>query len=184
MTRSHALSLTAAAIIVAMGPGAASAQSATGASPAVERPALLARLVACRSVADPSARLACYDTAAGALDTAEQQGEVVIVDRNQVNAARRQLFGFSVPAMPSLFERGDQPAEQVDSIESTLTRAYQNNERRWVFTLADGSVWRQIDVDSVRFRNRGNPPVRVRRGALGSFLLTIDGSRAVRVHRE
>jgi hypothetical protein len=139
--------------------------------------------VQCRSITESTARLACYDSATEALDAAERQGEVVVVDRAQVSAARRQLFGFELPSLPDMFERG--PAiERVDSIESTLERASVVGEGRWLFRLADGSVWRQIDVEPVRFQNRNGQVVRVRRAALGSYLLTVGGSRAVRVRRQ
>ncbi|MBB5745552.1 hypothetical protein [Brevundimonas variabilis] len=147
------------------------------------RPELLTRLIDCRSIADGGQRLACYDAAASAFDSAEKQGDVVVIDREQVGVARRQLFGFQLPSMPDLLQRGAQP-DTLDSIETTLTRAGQYGEGKWTFTLADGSTWRQIDSEPVRFRNRAGLPVRVRRAALGSFLLTIDGSRAVRVRRQ
>ncbi len=85
--------------------------------------------------------------------------------------------------MPDLFQRGEQP-DTLDAIETSLTRAGQYAEGKWTFTLADGSIWRQIDSEPVRFRNREGQAVRVRRAALGSFLLTVDGSRAVRVRRQ
>lgn len=149
---------------------------------APSRPELLNRLIDCRPMQDAAQRLACYDAAASALDAAERQGDVVVVDRAQVGEARRQLFGFQLPSI-SLFERGE-TVEQIDSIETTLTRASQSGEGRWLFTLADGSVWRQIDTEPVRFRNRGGEAVRVRRASLGSYQLVVGGSRAVRVRRQ
>ena len=147
------------------------------------RPELLTRLIGCRTVADSAARLACYDTAAGALDSAEQQGDVVVIDRAQVSAARRQLFGFDLPSMPNLFERGAR-SERIDAVETTLTRAVLVAEGRWVFTLADGGIWRQIDSERVTFQNRPGESVRVRRAALGSYQLVVGRSRAVRVRRQ
>jgi hypothetical protein len=157
---------------------AALAQQAT--PPA--RPELLSRLVACRAVTAPEARLACYDAAAGALDSAERQGEVVVVDRAQVSAARRQLFGFELPSI-TLFDSGPAP-EKIDSIDTTLTRAVLAGEGKWTFVLADGSTWRQIDSDRVSFQNEAGQSVRVRRASLGSYLLTVGRSRAVRVRRQ
>jgi hypothetical protein len=148
------------------------------APPPQERPEALTRLVDCQSVADSAARLTCYDAAAAALESAEQQGEVVILDRARVNETRRQLFGFN-PTMPSLF-RG----EAVDSVESTLQSASRDGEGRWLFRLADGAAWRQIDYEPVRFTNRPGQAVRVRKAAMGSFLLTVGNSRAVRVRRQ
>lgn len=152
-------------------------------APTQERPETLARLMACREVADSTARLACFDTAAGALDTAEREGEVVVFDRAGVAETRRQLFGFEMPALPRLFGSAGVGAE-IDSIETTLVSATFVNEGRWVFRLEDGGEWRQIDSERVRFRNRPGQPVRVRKASLGSFLLTVGDSRAVRVRRQ
>ena len=146
------------------------------------RPEAMNRLVACRQITEAQARLACYDAAVSDFDAAQRQGEVVVVDRAQVTQARRQLFGFQLPSV-TLFDQGDRP-EALDAIETTLVRAGQSSEGRWVFTLADESVWRQVDTERVNFRNRQGEPVRVRRAALGSFLMTVGNSRAVRVRRQ
>lgn len=147
-----------------------------------ERPETLSRLMGCRAVTDSAARLACYDAAAGVLDAAEREGEVVVIDRAQVAETRRQLFGFDMPTLPRLF--GEDGGGSIDAIETTLQGASLNNENRWVFRLADGGVWRQIDLERVRFQNRPGQPVRIRKAALGSFLLTVGDSRAVRVRRQ
>ncbi len=152
------------------------------AAPVQERPETLAQLMACRGIADNAARLTCFDTAAGALDTAERQGDVVVIDRAGVAETRRQLFGFEMPSLPRLF--GPEGAAEIDAIESTLQSASLIGEGRWVFRLADGSVWRQIDSERVRFQNRPGQPVRIRKATLGSFLLTVGDSRAVRVRRQ
>lgn len=165
----------AALAVVAASPGQdAAAQQ--------QRPEVVERLTACRAVADNAARLACYDAATAALDTAQQQGELVVIDRAAVNQTRRDLFGFDLPTLPRLF--GNAQTQELDSIETTLQGASQAGEGRWVFRLADGSSWRQIDSDPVRFQNRAGQEVRVRKASLGSFLLTVGNSRAVRVRRQ
>ena len=161
---------------------AAASTLSTQATPPQERPETLARLMACRGIAENTARLACFDTAAGALDSAERQGDLVVIDRAGVAETRRQLFGFEMPSLPRLF--GPEGAVELESIDSTLASASSVGEGRWIFRLADGSEWRQIDSERVRFRNSPGQPVRVRKGALSSFLLTVDGSRAVRVRRQ
>ena len=157
-------------------PQAAAAQDAA-------RPELLERLNACRAVADSAQRLACYDAAAAALDTAEREGEVVVIDRAQVRESRRALFGFDLPSLPAL-GRVERAEDHIDSLETTLTRATRGGDGKWVFRLADGSVWRQNDSESVFFPNREGTQVRVRRAALGSFMMTLGNSRAVRVRRD
>ena len=146
------------------------------------RPQTVDRLMACRELTADAARLSCYDAAVSAFESAQQQGDVVVVDRAQVSEARRQLFGFALPRV-TLFDQ-DERAAPVDAIETTLVRATQTGEGRWVFTLADDGVWRQIDSERVTFRNRPGVAVRIRRAALGSYLMTLEGSRAVRVRRQ
>lgn len=175
-TREAGLGIAVAAIaLCASAPALAQATS--------ERPALLNQLVECRNQSDAGARLECYDRTAEALDVAERQGEVVVVDRAQVRDTRRQLFGFEVPTLPTFLTRGD-TEEAVNAIETTLVRASQFADDKWTFHLADGSAWRQIDSGRVRFRNREGETVRVRRAALGSYQLVVEGSRAVRVRRQ
>lgn len=175
----HTCSLAAGLLLVAIGFSPVQAQQISAPS----RPELLTRLIDCRTITDGSQRLACYDAAASAFDSAEKQGDVVVIDREQVSVARRQLFGFQLPSMPDLLQRGARP-DTLDAIETTLTRAGQYGDGKWTFNLADGSTWRQIDSEPVRFQNRSGQSVRVRRAAMGSFLLTVDGSRAVRVRRQ
>lgn len=147
-----------------------------------QRPEMLERLMACRSVTGDAARLACYDAAAGAFDTAERGGELVVIDRAQANEARRQLFGFELPTLPRMFAQDD--GAEIQAIDTTLQSATRIADNRWMFRLADGGVWRQVDSDPVRFENRAGQEVRVRRASLGSYLLTVGGSRAVRVRRQ
>lgn len=172
------ISLVAIVAAITLGGGA----QALAQTPAPARPEVLSRLVECRAIAASDARLACYDAAAGALDSAEREGQVVVVDRAQVTAARRQLFGFQLPSL-TLFDQGE-AAEPINQIETTLSRAQLVGEGRWLFTLADGTAWRQIDSERVNFRNQPGEAVRVRRATLGSYLLTTGGSRAVRVRRQ
>lgn len=146
------------------------------------RAALLQGLLDCRQITATDARLACFDVAAAAFDTAEQQGEVTVIDRVQARETRARLFGLSLGSA-NLFGRLRQD-DPVDAIETTLTSARQDGRERWTFALADGSVWRQIDDDRVTARVAPGAPVRIRQGAVGSYLLSVDGSRSVRARRE
>ncbi|RYG20485.1 MAG: hypothetical protein EON96_00925 [Caulobacteraceae bacterium] len=172
------MSIISALAVLAVA-GSAPPQAAPAAQ---QRPEMLERLAACRTVTESAARLTCYDAAAAALDTAQRQGDLVIMDRAGVNETRRQLFGFDLTDLPNMF--GGTPSAELSAIETTLTSAARAGEGRWVFRLADGSTWRQIDSEPVRFQNRSGQEVRVRKASLGSFLMTVGGSRAVRVRRQ
>ncbi|WP_298162332.1 hypothetical protein [Brevundimonas sp.] len=146
------------------------------------RPALLEGLLACRAITATDARLACFDAAAAAFDTAEQQGEVTVIDRTQARETRTRLFGLDLDTA-NLFGRLRQD-DPVDAIETTLTSGRQDGRGQWTFVLADGSTWRQIDMERVTSRVAPGAPVRIRQGAVGSYLLSVGGARSVRARRE
>jgi hypothetical protein len=149
----------------------------------LDRAGSLSEVARCRSIAIDADRLACFDRAVAALDAAERAGEVVVLDRAQVRETNRQLFGFEV-ANP-FAGRPNVAAEPVlEAVETTLSSVAHSGEGKWIFRLADGSEWRQIDSGDVRFRNRAGEAVRVRRASLGSYMLTVGNSRAVRVRRQ
>lgn len=147
------------------------------------RPEIVDRLVACRAIADAGQRLACFDQGVAALDAAERAGDLVVVDREQVRETRRQLFGFSLPAMP-VFEARGESVEAVDSVTTTLTSARRLPDGKMVFSLEDGSVWRQIDFDRYNGSTRAGSAVEIRRATLGSYMLSVGGARSVRVSRD
>lgn len=146
------------------------------------RPAMLEALTRCRTITAPTERLGCYDQAVSALDAAERAGDLVVVDREQVRESRRRLFGFSLPSVP-LLERGETP-EEIDNHSTTITSARQRPDGKWVLNLADGSVWEQIDNTYLTASTRPGTPVEIRRAALGSYFLSVDGARSMRARRE
>ncbi|MBX9617293.1 MAG: hypothetical protein Q8S03_09320 [Brevundimonas sp.] len=139
-------------------------------------------LVACRTVVADADRLGCYDRLVAALDQAEATGEVVVVERGQITEARRALFGFSVNPLP-LFARGASE-EPIEAIQSALRRASQGSSGKWLFVLEDGSVWLQTDSNALGRSPRPGADISVRQGAVGSYLLSVNGARSVRVRRQ
>ena len=161
--------------------GAAGAQAQQPAPAA--RSEAVAALSRCTAIAAPTERLSCFDAAAAAFQVAEQSGEIMVIDRGRMAMAQRQAFGTDEAPFEILQPAARRP-DRIDSIETTLTRASQSSDGGWVFRLEDGSVWDQVGHDTVTFRNRAGEPVRVRRAALGSFLLVVGRSAAVRVRRQ
>ena len=144
---------------------------------------LVAAIARCREMTDPAQRLACYDSAAGALVTATNSGEVSVVDRGEVRKVRHSLFGFSLPRIP--FFTGDTTANEAqDKIDSTITSVKALNNGYYQLVIADNNaVWVTTD-DSVNF----DPPkpgqkIEIVRGALGNYFLRINGQIGVRGRR-
>lgn len=150
------------------------------------RPQIFDRMVACRAVADPTARLACYDAEVAAVDAAEKSNELVVVDRDQVRKARRSLFGLSLPKL-AIFSRGKDGEDEDDpkQIDSVIRSAYSSGaSNRSTMILEDGAKWVQIDSRSLSRTPRPGMKIRIRRAALGSYVANIDDQTAIRVHRE
>lgn len=173
------VAVMAAASIAALAGG----HAAAAASPAKARAGALQAVVDCRKLTDGAARLDCFDKAAAQLDAAEQAGDVVVVDRAQVQEAQRSAFGFNF-RMPSFMTGGDGGGKSADleTLESTIDSARQV-DGKWIFRLADGAVWNQTDNEHVR-NVRAGAKVTIRKGAIGSYFLSVDGQKSVRAKRQ
>lgn len=141
-----------------------------------------ARLVQCRGLADDAARLACYDSAVAAFETARAEGSVVVLSRDEVEESRRRSFGFDLNVL-NPFDREGGPVE-LDSITSTLVSTRAVSGGKLLITLADGSTWLQIDSSSPYVSRAQNQPVRVRRATLGSYMMNISDGPPIRVRRQ
>jgi hypothetical protein len=137
------------------------------------------RLMACRSIAAADQRLACFDRESATMNAAIQAKDLVFVDKEKARAAKRSLFGFSIPDFGGIFGGGD---DEVSQIESTVKGTGHNADGGWIISLADGSVWSQTD-DWPGLDPRPGKAVTVKRGALGSFWLSIRGQNGIKVKR-
>jgi hypothetical protein len=173
----------AAAGFLAAALAAAPLAAAPPPSPKAEgRAQALQRLIDCRKLTDNTARLACFDEAAAAMDQAEAKGDIVVVDREQARKVRRQAFGFTLPSL-AMFEKGEKQGE-IDSTTGKIAAARQNGARKWVVKLEDGAVWTQVDATELPLDPRPGDPVRIKKASLGSYLMVIGKNGAIRAHRE
>jgi hypothetical protein len=135
----------------------------------------------CRKVADNTARLACYDAAAAAVGQAEAKGDIVVIDRAQAQKAHRQAFGLPVPSLDFLTRA--LKTEDIDKLDGVVKSARMDANGRWTMQLEDGAQWRQIAGDLLRDPHAGSKVV-IHRGALGSFMMSVDGQAYIKVHRD
>jgi hypothetical protein len=144
---------------------------------------LIGALEACRAIADPTQRLACYDKEAGALLTAAQTGEVAVVDKAEARRARKSLFGFAMPNLP--FFSGDESAGEVsDTLESTVTKANGIGYGKFRITIAEGNaVWETTETYATMREPRSGDKISIKRGPLGSYMLRIGKNRGVKGRR-
>lgn len=136
----------------------------------------LDRLAECRGIVDPDARLACYDREVGAVVAASEEGEVRLVDREEVRQTRRRLFGFTIPK--NLFGGGDD--EEMDLLETTITHVRQSGRRDFFITTEEGSVWK-IPSPPMRFAPpKAGQKVVFKSAAVGSYFIRINGQMGVK----
>ncbi len=151
--------------------------------------AVLKAVDACRAITDDKARLACFDTAAAQLATAQAKGDVVVVDREQVQAARREAFGFNLPKLSVLGRLASQvdggKADEADDESATFTiaNASQGGDGRWVVTMDNGMVWRQTNNTVGAMTIRKGDKAEVRKGMLGAYFMNVGRYRAIKVER-
>lgn len=158
------------------------AASPASAKPAPEpgMPVQINRLLSCRSVAATAERLACFDRESALVGGAVERKDLVVFDRDSVRKTRRSLFGFSVPDL-GVFGNSDNDA--LDRIEGVLRSAGSNRDGGHTFVLEDGSRWSQIDDRPLALEPRSGDKVTVRRGALGSFVLSVGHQPGLKVRR-
>jgi len=156
------------------------AAAAARSIPNTGNPQSVQQLIACRSIADPTQRLACYDRQTDALNKAIASRDVVVIDKQRATAAKRSLFGFSIPNFGGLFGGGE---NDVNKIASTITKVSQDPYGAWVVTLADGSTWYQQDDATLGLGPEKGDKVVVHRGSFGAFFLRVNGQPGIRVKR-
>ena len=176
-------------------------------SGAMAAPSLESAIGACSGQPDNTARLACYDAVAAQLKSAAVPtapalaaqparapapvAQIAPVPAAPVAPAPAAVSAPAVkpPAAPTaLAEFGAeslaQPAreaagqpEPLDEIKSGVTEVYFTSWGRFIVTLANGQMWRQIDGDTghARFKKTGGDTVTISRGFLASYNLVVDG---------
>lgn len=163
-----------------------------GAAPAVlaaplppsSTPQVLQAVLDCRGLADPAARLACFDKAVASFGVAQTKGEVVVVDRAQVQAVKRQAFGFVLPSLDLFSPRAGAPKDEGDErLEVVLRSVAQTADQRLVLSFSDGSVWEQTDHRDLPDDPHAGAKAVIERGMLGAFFLKFQGMPLISVHR-
>jgi hypothetical protein len=145
----------------------------------------LQAVIACRALTDRDARLACFDAASAKLDEAESAGQVVVVNREQAREVRRDVFGLTLPSLDIFGRKGiAATGEDVDRLVTTVKTAHLDADGRWVLELDTGAVWRQVDDSPMATPPHPGSKAEVRRAALQSFFIWIDGHPAFRAHRD
>lgn len=160
---------------------AAAAPAAGGGKRQPPTPKVLSDLLACRPIADPAARLACYDAQTAALAAAAERSDILVADRQQVEQTRRGLFGYALGSSPILDAAGD--GAEVKRLDTTVTSARRARGGQWIIAMAVGGTWEQIDSKPLALSPKPGQKVAITKGSLGSFFVSVDGQPAIKMRR-
>ena len=139
--------------------------------------------MACKDVADPKVRLACYDEKVASLQTAQSSNQVVIADREQVREARRGLFGLTLPRI-KLFDGDGDEGDEISEIDGVVQSARKIRSGKWLIRLEDGAVWQQTEPPRSSQRDpKAGDSIVIKRAALGSYMAKINDGRGFKVMR-
>jgi hypothetical protein len=169
--------------VAVLGSLSAAALAAKPPKKAEERPEAFEALVRCRSIQENEARLRCFDSAAAGLQQAAEARELVVVDRKQIQEAKRSLFGLDIPNLNPFGGGGDE-GEEVKSIESVVASASTDGGGRWIVRLEDGSTWVQTDYNQLAVAPKRGHKVKITRASLGSYMMRVNGQPGVRAKRQ
>jgi hypothetical protein len=132
---------------------------------------MIQALYDCRALADDAAQLACFRTAVDALQKAEQQRHVVIVDREAAHANQARDFG----AKKTTLEKALQPTKgekRLSYLALKLDHTQRLGDGRLVFFTDDGAVWRQKDQRDLPDEPAKGSTLEVRRSVFGVYYCT------------
>ena len=125
----------------------------------------------CRALADAAARLNCYDTLP--LGAPAVLAVPVAPPAAPASAAQLAAVGFGL-------QRADEAVLEIASSIRGLFEGWRAGDR---IRLANGQLWQVSDDSSAVYYLR-DPRVTVRRAAMGTFVLDIEGARKLpRVRR-
>ncbi len=140
----------------------------------------LADLMACRGIADTGARLACFDRESAAL--AAPASDAAAKDRENGIKSGSQDFGLSPQAIVDERVAAGQRPPELTQLDARVEQVTAPADGRFLFTLDNGQVWRQLSPDGDLMVQAGQS-VRISRGLLGSYYLRAPSGRGCKVSR-
>jgi hypothetical protein len=147
----------------------------------IAQPKAFSALLECRQIADPQARLACFDAQTAVLADASEKRQIVVADRAEVEKTRKGLFGYALPVSPILGDDGEQ--EEAKRLETTVVSARRSRDGGWIIVLAGAGTWEQVDSKMLALSPRSGQKVVVTKGAIGSYWVSVDGQPALKMRR-
>ena len=152
-------------------------------APRFAQQGLPAQVYACANIEDAAQRHACFDALVPELRKAGGTPPVAKAPPAAVARSSPLTAPVLSPAEVAAARAAPKDSE-VDEVRLAVKAIDQGRDGKYRFTMENGQLWRQLDT--VKLRNLGQGPwqAEIRKGALGSYVLTVEGQRTpVRVER-
>ena len=124
----------------------------------------------CAAIADPASRLACYDAA----NTGGQKAGNAPAQEN----AHWPEFNSPARALPSTVRPAEPLGQNRPLVAAVASHELMPNGR-FVVTLDNGEIWRQLPTDAGKAQFRDRNRVVISRGFWHSYDLKLNGMNAV-----
>ena len=151
--------------------------------PEMRAPQAFTDLLDCRKIADPQARLGCYDSKAVIVADATDKHDIMVTDRAEIRQTKRGMFGFAIPTSRLFGGSDDGKDDELSRLDSTVASVRHGRDGGWVVALAVGGTWEQTDGKALALAPKAGQKVAVTKGALGSFFVSIDGQIPIKMRR-
>lgn len=152
-------------------------------------PQLYQQVLDCKAIADPAARLACYDAKVEALADATAKREVVITDKAEIRKTKRGLFGFSLP-IGRLFGGGDEDeadkaeAEEAKRLDTVVESARLSRDGMMLLTFKEGGTWEQTDSRTgFAVKPKAGEKATITKGMGSGYFVKVEGQPGVKMRR-
>lgn len=141
----------------------------------------LIKLKRCQELTDAKKRLACLDNETTALISAQKVGKIIVENAAKFDLTGKPSFG----RRTEVFNKRPKvdTHEEITSLETTIQQVRLVGRGLWEFDLADGGTWTQIQPAITVKDPKVGMPVQLRKGSLGSYLVNVDGQRAIKMRR-
>jgi hypothetical protein len=142
---------------------------------------------ACTKLTDEHARLACFDREVGAQMAREARAAApagpapATAPTPAAKLTEEQKMGLTPGRIQQLERPTDAPAP-LQELAVKVTSLTTDLAGHQVFTLSNGQVWRQVEVDE-KFSIKAGDEVTISRGVMGSYFMSFGKHRNTRVSR-
>lgn len=134
-------------------------------------------LLACRRIDSSAARLACFDRTSAALAARQRPaGQHPALDP-------QRTFGLAPAEVAARAEAAARVGKPLEAITARITALSEAADGREIFTLDNRQVWMQLEAVSRLIGAKPGEAVRISRGWLGSYWLTLPSRRGCKVTR-